>query len=355
MSQEEQVLLADFGTFSFKFNYYSPDQATVPLSFQSIFGRPAPSLIGIQSKTNFYFEAEAIQRQLIDKLIFHKWQQNCLLSDFNVFEKLLHYMYYDFLRLRDVNNLDLVYALHASPYNTLLFTEFAQLTFELNHVKSCTIINPAVATLAAQGMSSGIVVNLGHETSTIVPVYSGKVQHPVEISNYAITGALLTDYTCEKLNLKKCEEARLFKESNCQVSNEEHPFLKADDNSSNNNLNAMLSKIPEGFFNPSFLNYSCKSIQETIAELINTCEISPESNSIVLNGGTTMVPGFCQRFEKEVQKLVNTTVVAPKDRVNAVWKGLQAIVTSTNFNMEEKVTCQEYEEHGARILKAKWY
>ena len=86
-------------------------------------------------------------------------------------------------------------------------------------------------------------------------------------------------------------------------------------------------------------------------------DLSPELCSLInFSGGGSLLNGFTERFQQELQMLVpddcTVNVNAPDDRRNLCWLGGSVLTSLASFeNMW--ITKQEYEEFGDSILQKK--
>ena len=81
--------------------------------------------------------------------------------------------------------------------------------------------------------------------------------------------------------------------------------------------------------------------------------------NIVIGGGNTRIPGFKNRLQFELDqngylpdqvKSAEITEVEDEN-VTGAWRGLKIFAAQTDALNEYKVTKQEFQEHGPRILK----
>jgi actin-related protein len=118
-------------------------------------------------------------------------------------------------------------------------------------------------------------------------------------------------------------------------------------------------RCPEVLFQPSFLGIEECSIQDATYNSIKKCDIDIRKalyTNIILCGGTTMYPGFADRFEKEITALVPPTVhvkvVAPEDRKHSVWIGGSVLASLQSFQ-HMWISKQEYCEYGPSVVQRK--
>ncbi len=70
-------------------------------------------------------------------------------------------------------------------------------------------------------------------------------------------------------------------------------------------------RCPEALFNPSVLGLQSCGLPETTYNSIMKCDVDMRKDlfgSIVLSGGTTMLPGFVERMQKEITALAPSTL-----------------------------------------------
>ena len=102
-----------------------------------------------------------------------------------------------------------------------------------------------------------------------------------------------------------------------------------------------------------------QSIQQMVKNVIEKCDETIQDEmwrNVVLSGGSSLIPGFKERFEDELQKIApegtKVNVIPVEDRDIAVWKGgSQAFM---NEGMKEFLFLkEEYDECGAMFIHRK--
>jgi actin-related protein len=101
------------------------------------------------------------------------------------------------------------------------------------------------------------------------------------------------------------------------------------------------------------------SVHETTFNSIMQCDADIQrdlSANIVLSGGTTMLPGFCERMQEEMTSLAPSTmkikVIAPPERKYAVWIGGSILASLSTFK-SNWISKQEYDESGPSVVHRK--
>lgn len=115
----------------------------------------------------------------------------------------------------------------------------------------------------------------------------------------------------------------------------------------------------EIFFKPAFNCMDIPGLHQYAHECIKKCDIDLRQElygSINLSGGGSMLNGFTERFQAEMQALVpedvSVNVNAADERKDLCWIG-GSVLTSLESFESMWITKQEYEEHGMSILKKK--
>jgi len=107
----------------------------------------------------------------------------------------------------------------------------------------------------------------------------------------------------------------------------------------------------EIIFNPSIIDKKDLGISSMAFKSIEKCDSDLKMNlydNIVLAGGTTMLPGFKDRFEFEIKSLASHTaktdinVTADLHRKNAAWIGGSMLASFSTFK-EMTISKEDYE------------
>jgi len=118
-------------------------------------------------------------------------------------------------------------------------------------------------------------------------------------------------------------------------------------------------RCPEVLFHPSFLGKDACGIHFATYNSIMKCDKYMHKElyaNIILSGGTTMYPGFADRFRKEITALAPSTmkvnVVARPERKYSVWIGGSILASLSTFQ-QMWISKQEYLEYGPSIIQRK--
>ncbi|KAI9351645.1 actin-like protein ARP6 [Pilaira anomala] len=141
------------------------------------------------------------------------------------------------------------------------------------------------------------------------------------------------------------------------------------DNNNNNNTEQILMMnnerfmIPEILMHPSDIGLNQAGIPEAITQSVNACDTLTHGllyANIVLVGGNANIPGYQERIENELRKLVpsefDIRVVTPIDPVTFAWEGGHRFVSLSSKSELQKTFVQrkEYLEYGSDICRRKF-
>jgi centractin len=266
----------------------------------------------------------------------------------------------------------------------------AELLFESHQVPALYISPPAILSLYASGRTTGIVLDVGHGTTHVIPVYEGyALKHSIGRSNVGgkDVDAVLQECLRKQVGVRFTTSAegdlvKKMKEEICYVRT---PDLNTgggggnkDKNNNNNDSSSassaseqMTYQLPDGqtislsserhlptevLFNPSLIGSEEPNVAETLVSSISKSDLDLRSTlytQIVLAGGTTLTPGFGNRLLHEVRKRVpvhtKIRISAPPERMYSAWAGGSILASLATFkNMW--VTKVDYEEYGDSLI-----
>jgi actin-related protein len=114
-------------------------------------------------------------------------------------------------------------------------------------------------------------------------------------------------------------------------------------------------KGPEALFRPSILGHPDPGLHRLVTGVAARYDRDVQAallQNIVVEGGTTQLPGFVERLEAELRAVlpsaVNFNVHAPADRALSVWSGGSHLASAKAEALRGVwLTRAEYDEHGA--------
>ena len=115
-------------------------------------------------------------------------------------------------------------------------------------------------------------------------------------------------------------------------------------------------KCAEALFQPSLMDLQMPGVHTMLYNSFMECDNDVRRDfyaNIIVNGGSTMLPGFPERLNIEMKKLLpktmKTKVVAPPERKYSVWIG-GSIMSSLSTFQEVWIVREEYDEYGPAII-----
>ena len=120
-------------------------------------------------------------------------------------------------------------------------------------------------------------------------------------------------------------------------------------------------RAPEVLFEPCHMGLDAVGIDLLTYSSINKCDVDIRKDlyaNIVLSGGSTMLPGFADRMEKELTSLAlynpKINMIAPPERKYSTWIGGSILASLPTFQ-SLWISKEEYDESGAFIVHKKCF
>ena len=229
--------------------------------------------------------------------------------------------------------------------------------------------------------TTGVFVDCGHGMTQTVPIFGGYAL-PCAMQRTNLAGADLDDYMRRLL----MQEGRTFetgaeralvreiKESGSVfVSDEEFNMatskpidpkpVELPDGSKvklKMSLTQSQAMCAEALFNPEIIGRQMGGIQHSVVSAIEACPMDIRGElvkDIHVSGGTSMLEGFGERLNAEIQKLLphadGLKVHEKETRQMAVFQGAAAMAEVGEQDENFWITSKEYSEHGENIVYRK--
>jgi actin, other eukaryote len=276
--------------------------------------------------------------------------------------------------------------------------EMSELMFETFKVPALSTCNTAVLSLFAAGRTRGLVLECGAGVSHVVPVFEGfPLNHAVlrlDVAGQDVTqrlNALLLQHGVQ--HNQHYDVVRDMKEKLCCVA-----AAAPSTSSSSSSAEVQEYELPDGgtvrvaaeccsaaaevLFSPAAEGDLCRGkeqpnggLADMVMASIAMCDqhVQPDLlRSVVLSGGSTLLPGFSERVQTEVDKLALASKTRPADaalpvvvphpsvrepgyngqRKYAAWIGGSILASLSTFKLMQ-VSRQEYEDAGASVMHRK--
>lgn len=274
----------------------------------------------------------------------------------------------------------------------------AQLLFESQKVCGFYYMHACALSLFASGRTRGLAVDVGHGSSHAVPIFEGYALPHAALA-FGVGGVDVSQ-RLHKLLAKRGHSFHAFqlqtihdiKDAVCVMSSASTLSTSGDDDSDSKPF-----ELPDGtilhvdratrslpadvLFRPQELGDEhprkpTTGLHACVAEAIGMCDKDLQIDlraAVVLAGGTTMLPGFSQRFQDELGTAMRgrsppgsggTVTVVPDPLVRergynsqrrvAAWVGGSMLASLSTFQ-DMHITKQEWEEYHEAILDRKCF
>ncbi|KAH7640442.1 actin-related protein 2 isoform X2 [Dermatophagoides farinae] len=379
-SEGRKIIVCDNGTGFVKCGYAGSNFPKH--TFPSVVGRPiiraAQRIDDIEIKDLMVGdEANKLRSYLelsypMENGIVRNWDDMCHVWD---------HTFYDMLQIDPKNSRILLTEPPLNPINNR--KKMIEMMFEKYQFHSAYIAIQAVLTLYAQGLMTGVVVDIGDGVTHICPVYQGFAMPHLtrrldvagrEVTRYLIKLLLLRGYAFN--HTADFETVRMLKEKMCYIAYnceqeqklaEETTYL-TETYTLNDGRIIKLSgerfEAPEALFQPHLVNIEGQGISELLFNTINSADLDLRSElykHIVLSGGSTMYPGLPSRLEREIKQLYLERILKgdgqklqkfkirvedPPRRKDMVFIGGAVLADVMKDHPQFWITRQQYEEMG---------
>ncbi|XP_054163728.1 actin-related protein 2-like isoform X1 [Oppia nitens] len=391
-SEGHKIVVCDNGTGFVKCGYAGSSGSNFPLhTFPSIVGRPtiraATRIDDIEVKDLMVGEEANKLRSMLELAypmengVVRNWEDMCHIWDYTFYNRL------------DIDPKECKILLTEPPMNPINNRKkMIEMMFEKYGFHSTYIAIQAVLTLYAQGLMTGVVVDIGDGVTHICPVYEGYAL-PHLTRRLDIAGREVTRYLTKLLLLRgyafnhtaDFETVRMLKEKLCYIAYnceqeqrlaQETTFLTETYTLPDGRvikLGGERFEAPECLFQPHLVNIEGLGIAELLFSTINGADLDIKSDlykHIVLSGGSTMYPGLPSRLEREVKQLYLERILKgdveklqkfkiriedPPRRKDMVFIGGAVLADVMKDKPQFWLTKQQYEEMGIdRLMQTKY-
>lgn len=253
----------------------------------------------------------------------------------------------------------------------------AEVMFEKFKVKSLAIFNTSVLSLFSTGRTRGLVVESGEGLTQAVPVFEGyAIPHAIfkmEVAGFDITSKVMKMMEEGERGAEHAQNMRVMqalKEKTCSVALDYNSAMKgpdmADEESKSFELpDGQIVQVPQAIRlgAPELLfsgkGQEGKSIQKICMDAINTCDLDFRLDlvrSLVVAGGTSMLPGLAPRLRSELSTLLQpqgeiarqVDICVDSQRKYAAWIGGSMFASLSTFD-QVAITRQEFEDGKADV------
>jgi len=377
-----ESIIIDNGTNSCKAGFSEDDMPRVEIP--TVLGYPSSqggSSGGGEDQLDIFVGEEALSKGGILHMEYPI--QKGIIRDYAIMEDIWKHIFYNELLSETKSNPVIVSEAPYAPYKNK--QKMAHILFERLNVENLYITNTSTLALYANGKTTGIVVDLGYERSSCVPIYEGLVLNHA-VGKIKMGGKDLSDYFYYLLHQNKentskyenpAEKSMIndLKERLCEVAEDYDSQMKKCMDSKSAETYELPDKsrvmiggekyqCPEMLFQPVMNNTLKQSvgIHEQTYKSIKKCDEEIQKDlyyNVVLCGGSSLFLKIKKRFVKELQSLAPTgkivNVIAPPERKYSAWLGGAILANLDHFRQHMFVTKKEYEEGGADYIYDKFF
>ncbi|KAI3769089.1 hypothetical protein L6452_00186 [Arctium lappa] len=243
--------------------------------------------------------------------------------------------------------------------------------FDMNVPSVCAVSQATLALFAAR-KTSGIVVNIGFNQTSVVPILHGKIMHNVGVETVGVGALKLTGYLREQMQQRNLRFSSLYtvrtlKENLCYVAIDYEAELRKDTEGSFEvpvegwfTLKQERFQTGEILFQPRIAGLSATGLHQAVALCIDHCHaagLTPDETwfkTIVLAGGTACLPGLVERLEKELRVILPSSlsngirVIPPPYGADSAWYGAQLLSNLSTFPNSWCITKKEFRPKSRR-------
>ncbi|XP_066110775.1 actin-like protein 7A [Saccopteryx bilineata] len=295
--------------------------------------------------------------------------QHGIIVDWDSMQDIWEYLFHKEMKIAPDEHAVLVSDPPLSPHTNR--EKYAEMLFETFGTPAMHIAYQSRLSMYSYGRTSGLVVEVGHGVSYVVPIYEG-YPLPSITGRLDYAGSDLTAYLMSLMNKagkhftedqmgivedikKKCCFVALDPAEQKKVPETEYRMHYTLPDGQVISLCQERFLCSEMFFKPSLIKSMQLGLHTQTVTCLNKCDIALKRDlvgKILLCGGSTMLSGFPIRLQKELSHLCpNDTpqVNVLSERDTAVWTGGSILASLQGFQ-PLWVYRAEYEERGPFFL-----
>nr|Q4R6Q3.1 RecName: Full=Actin-like protein 7A [Macaca fascicularis]BAE01221.1 unnamed protein product [Macaca fascicularis] len=292
-----------------------------------------------------------------------------IIVDWDTVQDIWEYLFRQEMKIAPEEHAVLVSDPPLSPHTNR--EKYAEMLFEAFNTPAMHIAYQSRLSMYSYGRTSGLVVEVGHGVSYVVPIYEGyplpSITGRLDYAGSDLTAYLLgllnsagNEFTQDQMGIvedikKKCCFVALDPTEEKRVPLSEHTIRYVLPDGKEIQLCQERFLCSEMFFKPSLIKSMQLGLHTQTVSCLNKCDIALKRDlmgNILLCGGSTMLSGFPNRLQKELSSMCpNDTpqVNVLPERDSAVWTGGSILASLQGFQ-PLWVHRFEYEEHGPFFL-----
>ncbi|XP_045696839.1 actin-like protein 7A [Phyllostomus hastatus] len=292
-----------------------------------------------------------------------------IIVDWDSVQAIWEYLFQQEMKIAPEEHAVLVSDPPLSPHSNR--EKYAEMLFETFRMPAMHIAYQSRLSMYSYGKTSGLIVEVGHGVSYVVPIFEG-YPLPSITGRLDYAGSDLTAYLLGLMNNsgKHFTEDQMgivedIKKTRCFVALDPieekkvpataHTTQYTLPDGQQISLGQERFLCSEMFFKPSLIKSMQLGLHTQTVSCLNKCDIALKRDlmgNILLCGGSTMLRGLPNRLQKELSSLCphdNPQVNVLPERDTAVWTGGSILASLQGFQALW-VHRFEYEEHGPCFL-----
>jgi len=238
-----------------------------------------------------------------------------------------------------------------------------EIMFEKFNIGGFCMSIQGVLAFYSSGRNSGINIDCDDGITYIVPIFEGyglcHAAQSFELSGHNITDLLSTalqnaGHSINKKDVINIKEKLAF--ISCNEVEEASVSYKLPDGRMIN-IGEERFQIPEILFKPSIIGIESNPINEKTLNSLFVCDVDIKKimhYNIVTSGGTSLLPGFTTRMQREISVLAPVPIKVTSAGLIATWIG-GSILGSLIIFKDMIISQQEYKEQGSIITNRKCF
>lgn len=338
-----KIIVIDHGSYSCKYGYGGYDK---PI------GSVRTTILKMNNKILKVGLEESIVKILNDVDILYPIK-NGIIQDFNLMKIIWDDIFYNKLNIIPENN-KIILSLSEISNDDTYKQKIINIMLNDYNFEDVQILNQQILALYGLGKEEGLVIDIGHNLTRIIPIYNSyRIIKGERYSN--LSGSTINKYINHIFLTKELSGDKYSDDILNKIKKNLFGVNKLENIKTYNDF----CEFDDVLLNPSLINYDCKSLVDLIIESINDCPIDIKRNiikNIVLVGKSSLMPGFCKKLSIELKQVLqnnktkricfkvrtiknnknkcsgNIRIYAYKNRGIASWIGGSIICKLSSFN-----------------------
>ncbi|XP_004638133.1 actin-like protein 7A [Octodon degus] len=292
-----------------------------------------------------------------------------IIVDWDTVQDIWEYLFRQEMKIAPEEHAVLVSDPPLSPHTNR--EKYAEMLFESFGTPAMHIAYQSRLSMYSYGRTSGLVVEVGHGVSYVVPIYEGyplpSITGRLDYAGSDLTAYLMhllnnegLHFTEDQMNIvedikQKCCFVAMDPIEEKKVPPSEHDIQYTLPDGKEIRLGQERFLCSEMFFKPSLIKSMQLGLHTQTVSCLNKCDIALKRDlmgNILLCGGSTMLQGFPNRLQKELSSMCpndSPHINVLPERDTAVWTGGSILASLQGFQ-PLWVHRSEYEEHGPFFL-----